>query len=242
MNKQIQGLQNISATVGTFSNLNVSNTLTADTIVATDLVIPSITTPIINCTDVFASNSVNSLLLNSTIINAEDELKIPVIPTISGFPIQVKGSIVQDSGSSILYISNGSAWINGGTAGITSINGDVNSAQFITIGSSGNLLSSITTGGNTKINIPKATASASGIITTGNQEFSGNKIFKNDLTVSGTFTANGITGVITSINGNSNGNQFIVIGESGNLPNIDSLSTLGTTKINIQELPRVLLE
>jgi len=83
---------------------------------------------------------------------------------------------------------------------ITSINGNSNPSQIINIGLSGlspNIVSSL---GTTTINIPRASATASGIITTGSQSFSGNKTFLNNLTVSGIFTASGI---IKKINGNS---------------------------------------
>jgi hypothetical protein len=76
---------------------------------------------------------------------------------------------------------------------IRKINGDSNSSQIINIGNGGlspnidNIIS-----GTTTINIPRASISTSGIITTGTQEIGGNKTFLNNLSVSGTLNVNNI--------------------------------------------------
>ena len=137
--------------------------------------------------------NLNSNNLNVPNITVDNELTLPVIPTIFGFPIQPKGSIVQDSGTNVLYISNGVTWdpIN---TGITSINGDSNITQFITIGSTGsspNILNSVP--GTTQVNIPRASLTNSGIVSTGIQSFAGPKTFSSSITAT--------NGDITATNG-----------------------------------------
>ena len=131
-------------------------------------------------------------------LNAED---IPV--NTSGSPyeeVNVTGTNLQTAFSGLCeQVST----MGGG--GVQSINGITSGLQSFTVGSSGTDFNITSAGSSHTFNLPSASTSNRGAMTTGDQTLSGNKTFTNDVTVQGhVITANiGETdgSVMTSING-----------------------------------------
>lgn len=87
----------------------------------------------------------------------------------------------------------------GSSAGIISINGDTTAAQTLTVGSAGTDFAIVDNGtGDHLFNLPSASATARGLVTTGTQTFAGNKTF------SGTIAASNFSG---SSSGTNTGDQ-----------------------------------
>ena len=74
----------------------------------------------------------------------------------------------------------------GGGGGIASINGDTTAAQLLTAGTAGTnfAIDSTTTPGTSVFNLPDASATARGLITTGNQTIAGAKTFSSAVSIS----------------------------------------------------------
>ena len=113
----------------------------------------------------------------------------------SGLPIGAYTLPTTDGTSSQVLQTNGSGTVTwqtvsgGGGGGITSINGNSTAAQLLTVGTSGTdfAIDSVTTAGTSVFNIPSASATARGLITTGTQTIAGAKTF-----TSGIFLTDGI--------------------------------------------------
>ncbi len=104
--------------------------------------------------------------------------------------------LVLDTGELVYY--NGSSWesISISGAGISTLNGLSDSSQTLAVGTAGTDFAISSAGDTHTFNIPDASTSARGVVTTGVQTFGGNKTFNNDLTVTGTFTpSGGISGI-----------------------------------------------
>lgn len=89
---------------------------------------------------------------------------------------------------------DGSAWqtITGSSGGgITSLNGISTSSQTFAVGTSGTDFNISSAGSVHTFNIPDASDTARGAVTTGSQTFGGAKTFADDVEVQGTFTASG---------------------------------------------------
>lgn len=86
----------------------------------------------------------------------------------------------------------------GGGGGITSINGDTTAAQLITSATTGNDFNINTSGGNTVVSLPDASATARGAVTTGTQSFAGLKTFSDILTAGSSLV---VAGNISSVRG-----------------------------------------
>lgn len=99
----------------------------------------------------------------------------------SGLPIGAYTLPTTDGTSSQVLQTNGSGTVTwqtvSGGGGITSINGDTTAAQLLTVGTSGTdfAIDSVTTAGTSVFNIPNASATARGLITTGTQTIAGAK-------------------------------------------------------------------
>lgn len=76
-----------------------------------------------------------------------------------------------------------------GGSGITSINALTLPAQFLVVGTTGNNFNIVSSGATHTFNLPDASATARGVVTTGTQSIAGNKTLLNDLTVVGAFAA-----------------------------------------------------
>lgn len=106
----------------------------------------------------------------------------------SGLPIGAYTLPTTDGTSSQVLQTNGSGtvtWqtVSGGGGGITSINGDTTAAQLLTVGTAGTnfAIDSTTTPGTSVFNLPDASATARGLVTTGTQTFAGTKTLAGDL-------------------------------------------------------------
>lgn len=102
------------------------------------------------------------------------------------------------------------------TSGITSINGNTTAAQVITSGTSGTDVAVSSSGGTTTINIPSASATARGVLTTTTQTIAGNKNFSGKIlagsTTTPTSTTAGVIGAgVTSYNGTDAGNVLTML-------------------------------
>lgn len=86
---------------------------------------------------------------------------------------------------SVLGSSGGS-----GSSGIASINSDTTSAQVLAVGTSGTDFAVVTSSGTTTFNLPSASATARGLVSTGTQTIAGNKTFTGATTVNGDLVFN----------------------------------------------------
>ncbi len=105
----------------------------------------------------------------------------------SGLPIGAYTLPTTDGTSSQVLQTNGSGTVTwqtvSGGGGITSINGDTTAAQLLTVGTAGTdfAIDSTTTPGTSVFNLPDASATARGLVTTGTQTFAGTKTLAGDL-------------------------------------------------------------
>ena len=107
--------------------------------------------------------------------------------------------------TSIIYVWSGSAWVaaGGGGGGITSINADTTAAQTLSVGTSGTDFAIVDAGGGSHVfNLPSASSSNRGVITTGSQTIAGAKTFSSAPTVTPFNTAgvvvNSAAGLLSS--------------------------------------------
>jgi len=120
--------------------------------------------------------------LGLTGTNSGDQTNITgnagTVTTIAG--LISAGTNVTISGSGTIA-SPYSIAASGGGGGITSINGNTTAAQLLTVGTAGTnfAIDSTTTPGTSVFNIPDASATARGLITTGTQTIAGAKRFNN---------------------------------------------------------------
>ena len=124
------------------------------------------------------------------------------VATIAG--LISAGTNVTISGSGTIASPYSISASGGGGGGITSINGNTTAAQLLTVGTAGTdfAIDSATTAGTSVFNLPSASATARGVVTTGTQTFAGAKTFSGALTASGTVTINNPTnsGEVVRIN------------------------------------------
>jgi hypothetical protein len=87
-----------------------------------------------------------------------------------------------------IYVWDGAAWVlsgGGGGGGITSLNGLTGATQTFATGTSGTDFSISSSGTTHTFNIPNASGTARGVVSTGTQTFAGNKTFTGDVTFNG---------------------------------------------------------
>jgi len=109
----------------------------------------------------------------------------------------IKSTLTAGSG---ILITNSAGAITVSTtgAGITNLNGLSGSYQTLAVGSSGSDFNISSSGSSHTFNIPDASGSNRGLVTTGTQTFAGSKTFSNDVTVTGNLTINGTTTTVNS--------------------------------------------
>lgn len=98
---------------------------------------------------------------------------------------QPTGTLAVTSDTKILYVYDGANWIAEATPGtdITSINSDTTSAQVLTTGTAGTDFAIVDNGtGTHTFNLPSASATARGVVTTGSQTIAGAKTLTSELT------------------------------------------------------------
>ena len=136
----------------------------------------------------FAATISNSVVTNAMLAGSISIGKL----AITGTPDGTK--FLADNGSWQVPAGGG-----GGGGGIASINGDATAAQLLTVGTAGTdfAIDSVTTAGTSVFNLPNASATARGVITTGAQTIAGNKSFTGNLIVTQTASTSGSPALVT---------------------------------------------
>jgi len=109
----------------------------------------------------------------------------------------IKSTLTAGSGI-LISNSTGSITISTTGAGITNLNGVAASYQSLAVGSSGTDFAIVSTGSSHTFNIPDASATARGLITTGTQTIAGSKTFSSTITGSITGSAGSATTATTA--------------------------------------------
>lgn len=124
---------------------------------------------------------------------------------------------------------NGSVWVNG--SALTSLNGLTDATQTFAAGTSGTDVNWSSSSATHTLNIPDASASARGLVTTGSQTFSGTKTFEASSSSAIPFIAKGAASQSANLAEwqDSSGNPVVSIGPSGTLTVAGDLTVNGTT-------------
>lgn len=183
------GLGTLATQNGTFSGTS-SGTNTGDN--AVNSLYSGLVSNATHTGDVTGATALTLATVNSNVGSFGSGSLVPVIT------VNAKGLITAISTTAV----------SGGGGGITSINGDTTSAQLLTVGTAGTnfAIDSTTTPGTSVFNIPDASATARGLVTTGTQTIAGAKTFSSapaitlatittsqPMTISQTWNAAGVT-------------------------------------------------
>ncbi len=143
--------------------------------------------------------------------------------TVVGITTSADGVVIASSSpfttSNTLYNLGGNLYFNGSLlgvagAGLQSVNGLSTTTQFLVVGSSGidfNISSSVNTH---TFNIPSASATNRGLVTTSTQTFAGDKTFSGAVTISGTSTLANVSSTNITASGFVNAGNLVVSGTS----------------------------
>lgn len=122
-------------------------------------------------------------------------------PTIQNAP---DGMIIYLTTNNSLYIRANGAWQSlsaGGGSGITSFNGLTTAVQLFKTTNVAGTYAITSTGVNHTLNIPNASATVNGFMSTGSQVFAGSKIFNGAIIANGSFALNnGMTSTNGAVN------------------------------------------
>lgn len=117
----------------------------------------------------------------------------------------------------------------GGGSGITSINADTSVAQTLTTGTTGTDFAIVDNGtGDHKFNLPDASATARGVVTTGTQTFAGSKTFSSTVAASisgNAATATTATTATTASTVTTNANMTGAVTSVGNATSLGSFTS-----------------
>lgn len=110
------------------------------------------------------------------------------LPTLNN----VDGDVRVALDTSIIYVwsASGDNWVaaGGGGSGLNSLNSQTGATQSFATGTSGTDFAISSSGNIHTFNIPNASATARGVVTTSAQTFAGNKTFNNDVVISGNYS------------------------------------------------------
>lgn len=172
-NTKITGLGTLATQNGTFSGTS-SGTNTGDN--AVNSLYSGLVSNATHTGDATGDTALTLATVNSNVGSFGSGSLVPVIT------VNAKGLITAISTTAV----------SGGGGGITSINGNSTAAQLLTVGSAGTdfAIDSVTTAGTSVFNIPDASATARGLITTGTQTIAGAKTFSGNIlpTTTATYT------------------------------------------------------
>lgn len=211
----VQNLDTASVTSGTFADARIaaSNVTQHEASVNhNNLLNGSATTGVHGVTGSVVGTTDTQNLSNKTLVNPvvddfadlEDLGAEPATPA-SGF----SRLFVQ---ASALRLKDDAGVVTSFGAGLASLNLQTGSTQSFAVGTSGTDFNISSVSDIHTFNIPDASITARGLVTTGAQTFGGNKIFNNDVTVSGDLTVNGTT---TTINTTIQATDQLVVTNTG---------------------------
>ncbi|MFZ4056521.1 MAG: beta strand repeat-containing protein [Ferruginibacter sp.] len=147
----------------------------------------------------------------------------PRITTVqmNAIPLPAKGLMVYNTTSNAFFVNIGTSgtpnWVQlaTGTGGITSLNALTGATQTFATGTTGNDFAINSTGTTHTFNLPDASATARGVVSTGTQTIAGAKTFTGASTVSGTFTASNTSINLTSLGAGVVGDEVMTISGAG---------------------------
>lgn len=177
-----------------------------------------------------AAVAYNKLNLANT-IQSGDLMTASVTPAKISTAGTTNGQVLTVSGSA-------AAWVTPGGS-VTSLNGATGSSQTITTGTAGSNFDIATAGNTHTVNLPSASASARGAVTTGPQTFAGDKTFNNSVAVpTGDFHVGATANFyVAGINGNTKNVGKLAVGTPASGSTATALEVNSTT--GVFALPRV---
>ena len=112
------------------------------------------------------------------------------------------GMIIFLTTNNSLYIRANGVWqpLSGGGSGITSLNAQTNGIQLLKTTNLTGTYGIASSAGSHTLNIPNASTTVNGFMSTGSQVFAGSKIFNGALFANGSFVSKGITSTEGTIN------------------------------------------
>ena len=227
--------------VGNTSNLAVDVNMTGDVgIVSTGATTVNSVGGVLSTTITTVASSVNSATASST---ANTIVKRDGSGGFSAVAITATSAILTNlrvtggtlaAGSVLTSDANGNAtW---GTNGLYSLNGITSGTHSLTTGNSGTDFNISSSGSTHTFNLPDASATARGAVTTGTQTFAGNKTFSGTLSTTSLTATSGLTaGTVTYPNTHGSNQQVLTTTGSGTLTwttpsaGISGVGTLTTT-------------
>ena len=153
-------------------------------------------------------------------------LLVPRMTTtqMNAIPLPARGLLVYNTTTSAFHVNNGTSaapnWVQlatGTVTGISNLNGLTTSTQNFTVGTSGTNLAWSSSGNTHTLNVPDASASNRGVITTGTQTIAGNKTLTGSTLVSGSFTASNSSVVLSALPGGGSSDDLVTVDGGGNV-------------------------
>lgn len=167
-------------------------------------------------------------------------LLVPRMTTtqMNAIPLPARGLLIYNTTTSAFHVNNGTSsapnWVQlatGTVTGIANLNGLTTSTQTFALGTSGTNLAWSSSGSTHTLNVPDASASNRGVITTGTQTIAGNKTLTGSTLVSGSFTASNSSVVLSALPNGIGSDDLVTIDGGGNIRRRTLSSVLSGTAI-----------